>query len=177
MKNKVFENFDFNNVRHDTDHDDLLFNIEYQRIFNKICHNLQLTDDEDELFSKNIQNGYKFKYKVKDKTEIKKILNNARSYLSLKLFDVTNIFDLNWLDVSEVQDMSYLFQYLAINIDISQWDVSGVRHMDFMFNHSTRQVDLSKWNVSNVISMTEMFANSYFNGDISNWDVSSVLSM
>jgi len=39
MKNKVFENFNFNNVRHDVDHDDLLFDIEYQRIFNKIVHN------------------------------------------------------------------------------------------------------------------------------------------
>ena len=59
---------------------------------------------------------------------------------------------LNWLDVSEISDMSDLFTLFC----------------------GPYNGDISKWDVSNVTKMTKMFSFSYFNGDISQWDVSNV---
>ena len=90
--------------------------------------------------------------------------------------------DLNDIDVSDITDMSYLFD-AALNLyvgrvfpnelfedfngDISQWDVSNV------FN-----CDISKWDVSNVENMEAMFDRcKNFNCDLSRWDVSHVKNM
>ena len=84
-------------------------------------------------------------------------------------------------DVSEVTDMSFLFENMDehFNEDISNWDVSNVTDMSAMFNNATNfNQDISNWNVSNVTDMSAMFyyARS-FNQNISNWDVSNVTNM
>ena len=77
--------------------------------------------------------------------------------------------DLNWIDVSGVTDMSYLFNF--------------TEYLDFreatQFNRQYHfNCDISKWNVSNVKTMEGMFAVcDEFNQDISNWDVSKVVNM
>ena len=112
--------------------------------------------------------------------------------------------NLNWLDVSHITDMRYMFDdYNAkgfrgdisewdvsnvttmenmfygcnnFNCDISNWDVSNVKNMKSMFVTCTKfDQPIQKWNVSNVENMCDMFAGcTHFNQDISNWDVSNV---
>ena len=91
---------------------------------------------------------------------------------------------LNWLDVSDIEYMGYLFIRRKIadydfnyNGDISKWDVSNVTHMPSIFKNSTFNGDISQWDVSNVNNMQSMFENSTFNQDISDWNVSNVKIM
>jgi surface protein len=87
--------------------------------------------------------------------------------------------DLSRWDVSNVVNMSYMFAGTSYNGDLSSWNVSSVVHMHSMFEGATSfNGDLSRWNVSNVVNMNGMFlgATSY-NGDLSSWDVSSVVEM
>ena len=89
--------------------------------------------------------------------------------------------DLNFIDVSGVNNMSYVFKAdvnCEFNGDISQWDVGSVTDMKYMFIDSEFNGDISDWDVSNVEKMQGMFSgeNTKFNGDISRWNVSSVNS-
>ena len=93
---------------------------------------------------------------------------------------------LNWLDVSDITDMSFAFSgdYLYVewvnnhfNGDISRWDVSNVKDMKCMFQCSDFNGDISNWDVSAVINMEKLFCSSEFNNDISRWDVHNVTDM
>jgi surface protein len=64
------------------------------------------------------------------------------------------------------------------NGDISEWDVSNVKNMTSMFDDSKFNRDISKWNVSNVTTMEDMFnCAQSFNQPIGDWDVSNVTDM
>ena len=84
---------------------------------------------------------------------------------------------MNWIDVSEMTDMSTLFKYTLYNGDISRWDVHNVVDMESMFMSSVFDTDISEWDVSNVRKMDYMFAQSKFNKDISAWDIKNVKDM
>ncbi|MFC6276462.1 BspA family leucine-rich repeat surface protein [Psittacicella hinzii] len=90
--------------------------------------------------------------------------------------------NLNFIDVSNITDMSGLFAVNenenAINPNIADWDVSKVTNMSHMFENNTEfDGDLSNWRVINVTDMSYMFKGTYFYGDISKWDVSNVVNM
>jgi hypothetical protein len=88
--------------------------------------------------------------------------------------------NLNWIDTSEITDMSHLFnigdakRFIG---DISLWNTSNAVYMNGMFEEADFSGDISQWNVSGVKEMHKMFYNSKFNNDISGWDVSGVKIM
>ena len=127
-------------------------------------------------------------YNVRDKKElkeiIKKIIQGDNSIL-LQDIDISNIDDLSYLffgynidwnihnishwDVRNVIDMFGMFAYSNFNQDISQWDVRNVTDMSGMFAYSDFNRDISSWNIRNVTDMSQMFYNSRFCKDLSNW--------
>ncbi len=83
--------------------------------------------------------------------------------------------DLNCIDTSAIKNMRELFnKFKTFDGDISEWNVSNVTDMSDMFNGSEFDGDISKWDVSNVKDMTDMFRSSRFRGDISGWNVDNV---
>ena len=160
-------------------------------------------DDPEEIYQKILQKKDVSDYDIKgvlnklvsvvrpyNKEELRKIIkfySNYYTHESLNWLDVSNITDMSYLfsntifdgniskwNVSNVRNMSYMFSDSLFNSYISNWDVSNVTDTAYMFEHSKFNQDISKWDVSNVVTMEGMFSKSVFNGDISKWDVSNV---
>lgn len=119
----------------------------------------------------------------------KKDLNLGSNKIKVKTPEELNIYiqkqidqegiycDLNFLDVSEIEDMSFLFAGSLFSGDISEWNVSKVKNMSYMFKNSKFNGDISKWDVSNVVEMESMFDNCSFDQDISSWNIRSAVNL
>ena len=117
------------------------------------------------------------KYTAIWKPENNKQFKNAVA-ASIAMFG--NNCSLNWIDTSEITDMSNLFSYSRFNGDVSKWNTSKVRLMKNMFmNAQFFNSDISKWNVSSVYDMEGMFfcATQFKDCSLNDWDVSYVVNM
>lgn len=109
--------------------------------------------------------------KPRDKRELESVVNTV-------LMEQNNpSIDLNFIDISNVDTLSFLFKDKDFNGDISKWDTSKIRNMREIFSGSTFNGDISNWNTSKVEDMWGMFMDCPFNGDISRWDTSRVKDM
>jgi len=90
-----------------------------------------------------------------------------------------NTYDLNDIDVSQIEDFSDLFfddeNTGNPKFDISRWDVSNSENFEWMFySCSNFNCDLSNWNVSKGINFKKMFYKcKNFNSDLSQWNVNN----
>ena len=69
---------------------------------------------------------------------------------------------------------SYETRKTVFNQPIGNWDVSNVEDMSYMFYASNFNQPIGGWDVSNVKNMQGMFQFGDFNQDISGWDVRNV---
>ena len=151
----------------DEQHNANIFNkviIDINKMYNDMLLNIKLPENDIDMLNYVISD-----IKPKSKKDLKTIINNYSNYYPNK--------SLNWLDVSDITDMSWLFYDQLFDGDISEWDVSNVETMEYMYYLSSFNNNIAKWNVSNVLNMACMFEGSKFNQDISNWDVSKVTDM
>ncbi len=91
-----------------------------------------------------------------------------------------NNVNLNYIDTSDVTDMSWLFKDKAtFNGDISKWNTSKVTNMIGMFMGAKAfNQPLNNWNVSKVTNMQAMFlAAEAFNQSLTKWNTSKVTNM
>ena len=102
------------------------------------------------LINKKISTKTPIRYIPKNKEELRRIIIDLLR---------KGIKDLKYIDVSGVENMSFLFSYVN--------DIVPVKY-----------IDISEWNVSNVKDMIDMFKGcEKFNSYLSNWDVSKVKYM
>ncbi len=93
---------------------------------------------------------------------------------------VTTIPNLNSWDVSNVTNMSAMFQMASsFNQAIGSWDTSNVTSMAAMFNGaSSFNQAIGGWDTSQVTNMGSMFSGAtLFNQAIGSWDTSNVTDM
>ena len=114
--------------------------------------------------------------------------NQNSSALFRDLYKLREIKNLEFLDTSNVTDMSWMFcntgdqQGSSLEwLDVSHFDTSNVTNMADMFNDlsSIKVLDVSNFNTSNVSDMHNMFANTkkLEQLDLSNFDTSKVTTM
>ena len=136
--------------------------------------NLNIFVNEQKLFKAfRVNQDYKpeqYTCQPQDRDELKKIIKERLA----KDKDA----DLNDIDVSQITDMSYLFnREFPHNINISDWDVSNVENMEAMFfwDHDFN-CDLSNWDVRNVKSMNNMFdgCEKFEGKGLENWQTYSL---
>lgn len=110
------------------------------------------------------------------------------SYVEKNVFQLNKTLDLNFLDVSRVTDMSYLFKGFDCLVDHDWWYQNlfareRLWEMGKPFEcrkpHKYRcqiKLDISRWDVSNVTKMAHMFDGCEYVdfGDLSGWDRSKV---
>ena len=108
-------------------------------------------------------------------------------YSWFKMWHLKTIKGIEYLNTSEVTNMSYMFYDCgsdagsAVNLDVSHFDTSKVTDMRYMFFgcNNTPSLDLSHFDTSKVTNMNSMFRwnNSMVSLDLSKFDTSSVTDM
>jgi len=68
-----------------------------------------------------------------------------------------NNIDLNWINVSLLKDLSFVFANLIGNHDVRFWNVSNAYHMNGVFYHYKGNVDLSRWKIMTQCEIYSIF--------------------
>ena len=137
-------------------------------------------DPKTIAFSKT--SGEKVKAVVKDWTAAFTGNTSRSGYGEGKSHSLTK-FDGNNLDVSNVTNMRYMFDYNKISdiATLANWNVSNVTNMRYMFegNKVSDIVPLTNWNVDNVTDMSSIFYNNKISDvtPLANWNVDNVTDM
>ena len=129
-------------------------------------------------------------YTVVDNDTIRQIDKESGDFVHLCTSLVTDMSKMFWYveafdqpighwDVSNVKNMSLMFQGTPFNQPIGDWDVSSVDNMHGMFwSASAFNQPIGGWNVTNVTDMGYMFYKAgTFNQPIGKWDTSNVTNM
>ena len=83
----------------------------------------------------------------------------------------SNKYDLENLDVSQIDDLSSVFDSSLYNGDLSKWDVSNCQNFKSMFSFSEFNNDsLKDWNISNAKTLRFMFYGAKFDNVLSNYN-------
>ncbi|RIY32882.1 hypothetical protein CKF54_04100 [Psittacicella hinzii] len=144
------------------------------------------------LYGKDIANMGKT-FVFTDKFILREFIKN---YVSQFENEPDKIIDLNFIDVSNITDLSYV---LAGEFDVlrsSEFDQLGIYYSDgekkikyyylsgFGYIHCLadqqyipKKIDISKWNVSNVQNLNMTFICGGYEPDVSNWDVANLKEM
>ena len=110
--------------------------------------------------------------------------NQDMSELFKDITTLTEIRNIDFLDLSECDDISKMFSganRVSTISGLSDLDTSNIENMSHLFEGTTRlrTIDLSDWEVSNVKDMSHMFNNSYISdfSSIYDWNTSNVEDM
>ena len=111
------------------------------------------------------------------------IANEDSSYLFCYFYELNSIEGLEYLDTSQVINMSSMFSFCSsiIELDLNSFDTSQVTDMNSMFFgcQSLTSLDVSNFNTSQVTDMNSMFSfcESLTKIDVNNFDTSQVTNM
>ena len=152
-------------------------------MFYKTAFNGDINNEQTEIFS--------IKHIPETKEELQKLCDdltvNLRDIDTTKITDMSelfldslrneNFYGIETWDVSNVTDMSHMFQRCKVeNVDFSHWNTSKVENMKCMFCEAKlSNVNLSNFDTSNVKEFLACFQDCYFENDpqISTWNVES----
>ena len=100
-------------------------------------------------------------YNIYIQGDEKVIANEKSANLFAEFNQLQSIEGLEYLDTSQVEDMSYMFYNCSslIELDVSHFNTSDVIYMNNMFSYcsSLEDLDLSFFDTSKVIDMSQMF--------------------
>ena len=135
--------------------------------------NLKDIVSEKLIINKNIKiNTYN--YFPRNKRDLVYIVNDKYNDLKNK----NEVLDLNDIDTSKINDLSYLFEEIKpIKVDMNNWDVSNVKDIHGLFwnNEITEEIHIENWDVSKVESVYGAFyyCTNVKKLDLDKWDLRS----
>ncbi|EOH3839738.1 BspA family leucine-rich repeat surface protein, partial [Campylobacter jejuni] len=158
----------------DKDHQGLE-NLSFQEYIKEIIK--RLADDNNvKIHFENLIEFMDLIEKIKDGQKIV-----VKNLILLNMFVCIEEVNLSLLDVSQLKNLSYLFDDSTRGdfSGIESWDVSNVKNFEFCFSKAERfNADISKWNVGKGCYFTSMFEKARcFNADISKWNMSNAKSV